>query len=210
MKVFVANNSTGDNTPVTVEQSATVADALRKAGITPDGNITVRKNRENCTLSDALYDGDRISVTRKDLKGAAPDAAPDLATALQVTYEDIVNAGKATPGVANAVVAKAMQKHAEQSNEKLVKVIGGLLSEARDEGPVVNRAVAEAEAALAEAKDNQARFEYAFKRLADSGNIFALLGFLGRKDEAAFICDQLGCAVPPANSPLWHTSENGK
>jgi putative ubiquitin-RnfH superfamily antitoxin RatB of RatAB toxin-antitoxin module len=207
MKVFVTNNSTGSTVPVSVESGSTVTDAVRAAGITPDANITVRKNRADCTLSDLVCEGDKISVTRKDLKGAAEAAEGDV---LQVTYEDIVNAGTKPAAVANAVVAKAMAKHAEAANERLVGVIGGLLGNAREEAPCVNRAVVEAEAALEAAKDDQKRFAYAFDQLSSKGNIFALLGFMGRKDEAHCICNKLGCAVPANNSPLWHTSVDGK
>jgi len=207
MKVYVVNNSTGNQEAVNVEQGATVADAVRAAGIAVDGNITVRKNRADCTTTDLVYDGDKISVTRKDLKGAAEGAD---AAAIQLTYDDILNAGTNPPKVESTIVAKAMAKHAEKSNEALLGVVTSLLDEARTEAPCVNRAVDDAEKALANAKDDQARFGYALNQLNTKGNIFAMLGFLGRKDQAAAICNRIGCKVPGDKDALWHTSADGK
>lgn len=215
MKVYVVNNSTGNQEAVNVEQGATVSDAVRAAGIAVDGNITVRKNRQDCTLGEAVYDGDKISVTRKDLKGAAgePDAAVDAAAnaaAIQITYQDILSAGTGPAKVGSAIVAQAMAEHAKKSNAALLGVVTSLLDEARSEAPCVNRRVADAEKALAAAKDDQARFGYALNELNTNGNIFSMLGFLGRKDQAAAICNKIGCKMPADKDALWHTSADGK
>lgn len=196
--VQVVDNSSGQTTSgLVLNQGSTVRSALEQIGVS-GSNYTIRVNRAQANLDTVLYDGDSVSFTRTDLKGADP--------ILEFTFDDILNAGNRPLGADAGAFDKAVADYSERAKRVHTEVVGEMLSDARNAAPRVNAAVTMAENALEKARENQARFTYCVNQL-QANNPFALMAFLGRKQDAADVCARLGCSVPAADSPLWNTSQ---
>lgn len=205
VRVFNTGSSTNPDQWVNVDAGSTVRTALA-TGRVPTENVSVRVNRQDASLDDVLSPEDQIVVTAKNLKGAADEVVPMDVDAIKMSVEEIINWGTGEGKVRTGVVGKALAQQAEEAQGKLLKVVKGLIEEARPQSAYANKQIADLEKALAEAKDHKVRFSYALSQLVTKENPFALLALMGRKHEAACLCAAIGCDVPDAKSPLWKTS----
>ena len=201
--VIVTDNSSGDTETVSAEDGWNVEACCRAAFNDINLNaVTIRKNRESSTLCDTVRSGDRVTITRKDLKGAADDNP-----VANYSYEDLV----LKSGTQNNVVgqdgayALALKQVFDNAQQVATKQIASLMELGRHEGSRVNASIKEAEKTLANARTRKDHLAYAAVQLK-GGNIFSMMAFLGIKDQAYDVCQDIGCEVPAASSPLWATA----
>lgn len=180
------------NQRIAVDAGTTVRGALSKAGV-PTDNVVVNVNRVKASLDQEVGPNDQISVTPTNLKGAAID------------FSEILAWGKGEGKIGDGLVEKALAERAKKGAEQHIAIIDELIDVMQSEATTANAAVAAAEKALAKAQSNAAELAYASAQLS-AGNPFSLLGFAGRKHEAAYYCGRMGCAIPASNSPVWATS----
>jgi hypothetical protein len=205
VRVFYTGSSTNPDQYVNVDPGSTVRAALVAAKV-PTDSVSVRVNRQDASIDDILSPEDQVVVTAKNLKGAADEVVPMDIDAINMSVEEIIGWGTGEGKVRTGVVGKALQQQAEEAQGKMLKVVKGLIEEARPQSAYANKQIATLEKALAEAKDHKARFSYALSQLVTKDNPFALLALMGRKHEATALCQAIGCDVPDAKSPLWKTS----
>lgn len=203
IQVRVTDNASSNTSTHVLASGATVADAMAAAGVSGE-NYTIRVNRAPAEMCTTLFDGDSISFTRKDLKGAA-DEVPAEPVNLDIAFNDIINWGQRDEVMQGTAYERAVAAQMKEASQVVERVISGFLRDARQEAGSVNASVERAEQNLAKARDYKVRFEYCVNQLRNN-NPFALLSFLGRKDEAVAICQQLGCRVPDSKSDVWRTS----
>lgn len=180
---------------IEVPDGATVATALSQAGV-PTHDVLVNVNRVAQKLDHPVGANDLITVTQTNLKGAAEAV---------VTFEDILAWGKGEAKVASNVLEQARLEVAQEGAKEHVAIVKDLLGTLKSEAACVNRQVAAAEKALAEAKDRAVELAYATDQMS-KGNVFSFIGFAGLKGDAGSYCRRMGCEVPANNSPLWATS----
>jgi hypothetical protein len=203
VRVFYTGSSTSPDQYVNVDAGSTVRAALIAAKV-PTENVSVRVDRQDASLDDVVGPESQIVVTAKNLKGAA-DEVVDI-DAINMSVEEIIGWGTGEGKVRSGVVGKALAQQAEEAQGKMLKVVKGLIEEARPQSAHANKQIVTLEKALAEAKDHKARFSYALAQLVNKDNPFALLALTGRRHEAAALCQAIGCDVPDVKSPLWKTS----
>ena len=189
------NDPARQNQRIDVVDNATVRQALSQANV-PTNDVIVNVNRVKGSLDQVVGANDMITVTNTNLKGAAEAV---------ISFEDILAWGKGNPKVANDVLSQALNEVAKEGAEEHLSIVKDLVGTMKSSAVCVNKQVAAAEKALADAKDRAAELAYATEQLR-IGNIFSLLGFAGMKGYASDYCARMGCEVPANNSPLWATS----
>lgn len=199
MKVTIiftgTDNPAKQNQRIEVAEGCTVRAALAQAGV-PTENVSVNVDRVKGSLDDKLGANSSVTVTMTNLKGAAQAV---------ISFEEILAFGTKPPVVTGNAVDQAMAEVAEEASKVHKTIVKGLLGTMKDEAARVNANLAKAEKALEDAKEEVAELLYATEQLKKN-NIFSLIGFAGMKGYASTYCSQMGCEVPPSDSPLWATS----
>ena len=199
MKVTIIFTGTNDlskqSQRIEVAEGATVRAALVQAGV-PTESVSVSVDRAVGSLDQVLGANSSVCVTMKNLKGAAPAV---------ISFEEILAWGTQTPKVEADAVEQALAEVAEEASKVHKTIVKGLLGTMKSEAVRVNNNLKAAEQALKEAQAEVAELTYASDQLRKN-NIFSLIGFAGMKGYASDYCRQMGCEVPPTNSPLWATS----
>ena len=195
--VYAGTNDPAKQTQkIEVTEGSSYRDILGRCGF-PTSDVHVNVNRVAQPNLDATAGpNDFITVTKTNLKGATPAV---------VSFEDILKWGTGNTTVATDAVDKALNEISEEGAKQHTAIVKELVVVMKEEAGRVNGNIEKAQKALAAAEKDASELAYATSQLR-TGNIFSLLGFAGRKDEAYYFCDKMGCAVPANNSPLWATS----
>ena len=191
--IVVFNNTTGANKSINLLPGATVADALAQAGVSSEGSM-VRVNQQEAALDQPLGDGDRVSVTKKGLKGAQ-----------MRTFDQLLNAETACQAAGNDLVAAAQAERDKKSRDQLVKVYETLLAQAEGVERDVEVGVQRLGQQLADARAHYNKVTFVVSELR-AGRPFPFYALQGNKAVAIDLCKQLGVAVPPNDSECWNTT----
>jgi hypothetical protein len=187
---------------VSVDPGTSVGSLLSSKGYS-FGNTIVRVNRKEATESQILGNGDLVSVTMTDMKGAEEDVPEAIR---EKSYQDIVDYGAGKLSLTDSVLDQVLAEELKASQAAHKKVVAEVVANLRADFGCLNRDIAELEKTLVRVREQRAQAVYALGQLSEKNNIFSALAHLGLKDQAEGFCHRMGCSVPPADSPLWNTS----
>jgi hypothetical protein len=206
MQVYLQDMAaSGARNPVEVASGSNVSDAFEAAGITVGKDIAIYVNRAPSQLTSKLSPGDVISYQNTALKGADNESMEELRA---LTFEDIMSSGERQVSSDNTLWSNIFSARLKAGRDKLMLVATNILLNLERFVSDANAEVADLEKRLEQARARQARAQYATKEFVNKNNIFSALAVMGQKEDAAYICEQIGVAVPDNNGPLWHTAES--
>jgi len=194
--------ATGASVGLNVEDGTTVGKLVSGQGINFSNSI-VRVNRQDAAEDQVLGNGDIITVTQRDMKGA------DEVDALQTkTYESIVNFGAGKLAINDGVIGEVLKEEFEAACKAQKAVVADVLGMMRADSGSLNREIEATEKRLADLNKQRAEANYALSQLLkpDVYNVFSAIAYLGLKGDASHYCARMGCSVPDAKSDVWKTS----
>lgn len=197
--------NTADSSGVKVgefEEGTKVSSVLEHWSISPSSS-KILVNSSAATLDKVLSNGDRITVSRTDLKGADEVSESTSGTQDADIIKLITEFGGGDASASSAISCATKEIETELANVKkdIIKTLLRLAN--AQKGPILHE-VENIKKALEASQKHQAKFVSSVTALVKNENIFPFLAFAGLKEDAPHYCAQLGIQVPADDDEVWN------